>query len=148
MSASIADGSHVTLHCRVSDSAGVVLDDGSKPLVFVCGRQQLIAGLEDKLKDKAPGYRGRIELSPEEAYGPYRPELMFEAVRENFPTDLDLQPGMQLSPGGSDGKFQLKVVSLTERGAMLDGNHPLAGKYLIFDVEVVKVESGEMPANA
>ncbi len=140
MSTQITDGSRVTLHCRVTDSAGEVLDDGSKPLVFVCGKQQVIAGLEDKLKGKESGFQGRIELSPEQAYGPYRQELVFEAVRENLPADMEIRPGTHLSPGGSEGKFQLKVVSLTESGAMLDGNHPCAGKHLAFDVEVIKVE--------
>lgn len=148
MNAPIAEGSRVTLHCRVFDSAGTLLDDGNKPLAFVCGRQQLIAGLEDRLKGKQAGYRGRVELSPEEAYGPHRKELVFEAVRENLPPDLELQPGMLLSPGGSDGKFQLKVVALTERGAMLDGNHQYAGKHLSFEVEVIAVEAGAESANA
>ncbi len=148
MNTPIADGSRVTLHCRVFDAAGALLDDGNKPLVFVCGREQLIAGVEDKLKGQGPGYRGQIELTPAEAYGPHRPELVFEAVHENLPAELDLQSGMQLSPGGSDGRFQLKVVSLTERGAMLDGNHPFAGKHLIFDVEVISVESDMGMANA
>jgi len=141
MNTQITDGSRVTLWCRVTDSGGEVLDDGSKPLVFICGKQQVLAALEDKLKGKEPGFQGRIELSPDQAYGPYRQELVFEAVRENLPADLDIRPGMHLSPGGGEGKFQLKVVSLTERGAMLDGNHPRAGKHLAFDVAVVNVES-------
>ena len=140
MNAQITDGSRVTLQCRVTDSAEEVLDDGSQPLVFVCGKQQVIAGLEDTLKGKETGFQGRIELSPEQAYGSYRPELVFEAVRENLPANLDIQPGMDLSPGGSAGKFNLKVVALTERGAMLDGNHRFAGKHLVFDVEVIHVE--------
>ena len=140
MNTEIADGSRVTLRCRVTDAAAEVLDDGSKPLVFVCGKQQVIAGLEEKLKGKEVGFQGRIELSPDHAYGLYRKELVFEAVRENLPAELHIQPGMDLSPGGSAGKFNLKVVSLTERGAMLDGNHPCAGKHLIFDVEVIRVE--------
>lgn len=140
MTTQITECCRVTLRCRVTDSAGEVLDDGSKPLVFVCGKQQVIAGLEDQLKGKEPGFQGRIELSPDQAYGPYRPELVFEAVRENLPENMDIQPGMQLSPGGGEGKFQLKVISLTEHGAMLDGNHPCAGKHLAFDVEVINVE--------
>ncbi|MBI5279893.1 MAG: FKBP-type peptidyl-prolyl cis-trans isomerase [Burkholderiales bacterium] len=140
MNTRIADGSRVTLRCRVTDEAGQVLDEGARPLVFVCGRHQLIAGLEEKLQAKEPGFQGRIELSPQEAYGPYRKELVFEAVRENLPADLDIQPGMVLSPGGSGGKFALRVLSLTDRGAMLDGNHRLAGKHLTFDVEVLSVE--------
>ena len=140
MNTQITDGSRVTLRCRVTDAAAEVLDDGSKPLVFVSGKQQVIAGLEEKLKGKEVGFQGRIELSPDQAYGLYRQELVFEAVRENLPTDLDIQIGMDLSPGGSAGKFNLKVVALTERGAMLDGNHRFAGKYLSFDVEVIHVE--------
>ncbi len=148
MNAPIAEGSRVTLRCRVFDVAGALLDDGGRPLVFVCGREQLLAGVEEKLRGREPGYRGQIELTPAEAYGPHRPELVFEAVRENLPSDLDLQPGMQLSPGGSEGKFKLNVVALTERGAMLDGNHPFAGKHLVFDVEVISVEPDEGAANA
>lgn len=140
MATQITDGCKVTLRCQVASSDGEVLDDGSKPLVFVCGKQQVIGGLEERLKGKQQGFRGRIALSPDQAYGPYRPELVFEAVRENLPENLNIQPGMQLSPGGSEGKFQLKVVSLTEHGAMLDGNHPCAGKHLLFDVEVINVE--------
>lgn len=140
MNTQITDGSRVTLRCRVTDAASEVLDDGGKPLVFVCGKQQVIAGLEESLKGKEVGFQGRIELSPDQAYGPYRQELVFEAVRENLPAELDIQPGMDLSPGGSAGKFNLKVVAVTERGAMLDGNHRFAGKHLIFDVEVIRVE--------
>lgn len=145
MSTAIAEGSRVSLHCRIIDADGAVLDDGSRPMVFVCGRQQVIGGLEALLKGREPGYRGRIELAPAGAYGPYRQELVFEAVRENLPADLDIQPGMVLSPGGGDGKFQLKVLSLTERGALLDGNHQYAGKHLAFEVEVLAVEPGAEP---
>lgn len=143
MNTQINDGSRVTLRCRVTDSIGEVLDDGIKPLVFVCGRQQLIAGLEEKLRAKQPGFRGRIELSPDQAYGRYRQELVFEAVRENLPAELDIQPGMVLSPGGSGGKFGLKVLALTDRGALLDGNHRYAGKHLAFDIEVIRVEADQ-----
>lgn len=141
MNPQIVDGSRVTLRCRVTDSTGDVLDDGDNPLVFVCGRQQLIAGLEQELKSKHAGFRVRINLPPEQAYGCHRPELVFEAVRENLPAGMDIQPGMVLSPGGSDGKFGLKVLALTGRGAMLDGNHRFAGKHLDFDVEVMGVEA-------
>ena len=148
MDIQITEGCRVSLRCRVTSSDGKVLDEGNKPLVFVCGKQQVIAGLEEQLKGKRPGFRGRIELSPDQAYGPYRQELVFEAVRENLPENMDIQPGMQLSPGGSEGKFQLKVISLTERGAMLDGNHPYAGKHLIFNVEIISVDHNSGAADA
>jgi len=134
-------GSKVTLKCRVTDrQQGTLLDDGGKPMTFVVGAGQVVAGLEMAIEGKAAGFQSRFTLEPEEAYGLYRPELVFEAVRENLPSDLDIQPGMYLTPGGSEGRFQLKVLSLTELGAMLDGNHHLAGKRLDFEVEVIDVQ--------
>src|SRR3990167_8725368 len=117
-------GSKVTLKCRVTDrDQNALLDDGSKPMSFVVGMGQVVAGLEKAIEGKEAGYRNQFTLDAEDAYGLYRPELVFEAVRENLPPGLDIQPGMNLSPSGSDGRFQLKVLSLTEQGAMLDGNH-------------------------
>jgi FKBP-type peptidyl-prolyl cis-trans isomerase 2 len=143
MNSRIVPGSRVTLRCRVSNVGGELLDDGSRPVVFICGREAIIAGIERAVIGNAVGFCTGFTLAPADAYGLHRPELVFEAVRENLPPDLDLQPGMHLSPGGSEGKFKLKVVSLTERGAMLDGNHPFAGKHLVFDVEVLAVEPAE-----
>ncbi len=117
-----------------------MIDSGSKPLVVVFGRDQFLAELEHRLLGKEAGYRVHIDLAPEQAYGQHRPELVFEAVRQNLPPNIDLQPGALLSPGGSNGRFQLRVVSLTEHGAILDGNHPLAGRHLRFDLEVITVE--------
>ena len=58
-----------------------------------------------------------------------------------MPEGLDIRLGMNLSPGGGEGRFNLKVVALTEQGAVLDGNHPLAGKRLRFEVEIIGVEN-------
>lgn len=137
----ITQGSQVTLRCRVMDDAGALLDDGHKHFTFVCGKGQTIVGLERVLEGKECGYRGAFDVAPEDAYGIHRPELVFEAVRENLPEGMEIHPGMNLSPGGGEGRFHLKVVALTERGALLDGNHPLAGKRLSFEVEVINVES-------
>lgn len=142
----ITQGNQVTVRCRVMDDAGALLDDGHKPFTFVCGKGQTISGLEKMLEGKESGYQGAFDIAPEDAYGIHRPELVFEAVRENLPEGMDIQPGMNLSPGGSEGRFQLKVIALTEQGAMLDGNHPLAGKRLSFEVEVISVESTDSNA--
>lgn len=145
MNMPIADGSRVTLRCCVTEASGPVLDDGSKPLVFVCGQQQVLAALEAALIGKSAGFQRRIALLPEQAYGLHRPELVFEAVRENLPPGLELAPGMDLSPSGAAGQFNLRVLALTELGALLDGNHRLAGKGLVFDIEVLDVQAvGEL----
>jgi len=148
MNSRIVPGSRVTLRCRVSNADGELVDDGSRPVVFVCGREAIIASIERAVIGNAVGFCTEFTLPPADAYGSHRPELVFEAVRENLPPDIDLQPGMQLHPGGTAGRFPLTVQSLTERGAMLDGNHPLAGKTLHFDIEVLAVEADAESADA
>lgn len=88
---------------------------------------------------RAAGARMQFVCQPQDAYGPYRPELVFEAPPETLPEGLDLTPGTTLSPGGSNGRFHLKVLEITENGARLDGNHPLAGQTLFFDLEILEV---------
>jgi FKBP-type peptidyl-prolyl cis-trans isomerase SlyD len=74
-----------------------------------------------------------------EGYGETNPDLVFEAPREQFPADMKLEAGTRVYAEGPDGPVSFTVVRLTEKGAVLDGNHPLAGKDLHFDVEVVEV---------
>lgn len=111
-----------------------------RPLRYVHGSGQMLPALEHALLGKRVGERVTVTLAPEQAYGPYRPELVFEAVRENLPQGQAIRIGMTLTPGGQRGKFSLKVVELTERGAMLDGNHPLAGKTVTWQLEILSVQ--------
>jgi FKBP-type peptidyl-prolyl cis-trans isomerase 2 len=78
-----------------------------------------------------------VQLSAEQAYGPHRPELVFEVVRDNLPAGVEIRPGMRFNPGGQRGRFQLRVIELTERGALMDANHPYAGKALRFELAVL-----------
>ncbi len=135
----ITRGCTVSLRCVVHDTQGNPIDNGTAPLCFTFGQGQVIPGLEAIVAGRSAGYRGRHRIAAEQAYGAHRPELVFEAVRENLPADVVLEPGAVLQPGGANGRFQLRVVSLTERGALLDGNHPLAGQDLDVEVEVVRV---------
>jgi len=135
----ISEGNTVTVRCVLRDSAGQLVDRGEQPLTFKFGRGEVIAGLEAVLHGRGAGYRGRHPIAAADAYGEHRPELVFEAVRENLPPDLALEPGLVLEPGGANGRFRLTVLSLTERGALLDGNHPLAGTDLDVEVSVLEV---------
>lgn len=143
----ISRGARVTMRMRATDDNGAginallgVPDDES--FSFVQGEGRLPPPLELALHGLLAGERARIELPPENAFGPHRPELVFEAVRSNLPEDTELVPGTPLyANGGEHGVFHLMVVELTGNGAILDGNHPLAGKTLHFDVEVLEVEA-------
>lgn len=134
-------GSSVTVRCVVHDEAENVVDAGEQSIHFTVGRGEVIAGIERAVIGLGAGDRVQFVCSPEQAYGPYRPELVFETIRGNLPPDRELIPGMTLEPGGAAGRFQLKVLELTEMGARLDGNHPLAGLTLAFNLEVIDVAS-------
>lgn len=130
----------VTLRCRVHDGQGQLIDDGSAEETYRYGCGMLLEGVERAIAGARAGARLAVELSPEQAYGPYRSELVFEATNDVLPPGLILAPGMRLRSTG--GPFPLKVIALTERGATLDGNHPLAGKRLHFEIEIVNVQRG------
>jgi len=132
-------GCDVLARCAVRDMDGNVVDRGEKPFRFSIGAYGVIVGIEQAVIGHARGDRIRFTCAPEDAYGPYRPELVFEAVRENLPPGLELEPGMVLSPGGSNGRFHLKVLEVTDKGVRVDGNHPLAGQALSFDLEILDV---------
>lgn len=134
----IANNAMVTLRCRVHDEAGELLDDGSRPFSYRHGCGMLLSAVERAIAGRTAGYAVTVGVGAEQAYGARRDELVFEAARENLPPGVQLEPGMTLRSSG--GPFPLRVVSLTERGAMLDGNHPLAGRGLTFQVEVIDVQ--------
>ncbi|MBD3895899.1 FKBP-type peptidyl-prolyl cis-trans isomerase [Halomonas sp. ML-15] len=112
------------------------------PLRYVHCSGQMLPALEAALEGRRAGEEIRVTLTPEQAYGPHRPELVFEAVRENLPPGQEIRVGMTLTPGGQRGKFSLKVLKLTERGALLDGNHPLAGKAVCWWLKILGVKPG------
>lgn len=115
------------------------------PMHYVHGTGQMLPALEAALEGRRAGDALRVTLTPEQAYGPHRPELVFEVVRDNLPPGQALHVGMTLTPGGQRGKFSLKVVELTERGAMLDGNHPLAGRTVTWELRILTVTPGRRP---
>jgi len=138
----IANGLLVTAAYTFRDEHGRVIDSSADngPLTYVQGDGRLLRGIETALDGRTAGDRLSLRLPPEEAFGPHRPELVFESVRANLPPDIRLEPGTELFSGmGDRPAFSLRVVRETENGALLDGNHPLAGKTLEVDIEVLDV---------
>lgn len=138
----IANDTVVTAHYRFTDESGELVDSSHDrgPMVYLHGRTSVLPAIEDALAGHEIGHETTLTLDPQQAFGVHRPELVFEAVRENLPLGVNLEPGMPLYSGSGDRTaFQLRVVRLTERGAVLDGNHPLAGKTLRVDLQVLDV---------
>lgn len=124
------------------------LDDGTRfdssqgrdPLQFVIGEGMLIPAFEQAIVGMNPGDSKSLHIPAEDAYGPYFDELILEVDRSQIPSYIDPEEGMQLQITQDDGSSTIvKVVKLTEEKIYLDANHPLAGKDLNFDIELVDI---------
>lgn len=136
-----AHGAVVTMHYTLTDDSGTVIDSsaGKDPLSYLHGYGNIIPGLEKAMAGSESGFKSKVTVAPAEAYGEKNPEAVFEAPREHFPPEMKLTPGQVIHAEGPDGPITFTVVKLTDKGAILDANHPLAGKTLHFEVEVVDI---------
>jgi peptidylprolyl isomerase len=124
------------------------LDDGTQfdssverePLQFAVGEGQVIAGFDKAVEGMAVGEKKSVRISAEEAYGQRHEQLVQDVPKSALPDDLEPVVGMQLQapePGGQ--VMRLVVVAVAEDSITVDGNHPLAGEALNFDVELVEI---------
>ncbi len=140
----ISDGSIVTMHYKLKNAAGEVISasEDSNPLVFKQGTGAIIAGLEKDMAGKKPGDKFSVTVESSEGYGEVNEELYAEIKREAFSGIDNIEPGMQFQTEDDNGNTQvIKVVSVDDEKITVDRNHPLAGKTLLFDIEVLAVTS-------
>lgn len=136
-------GMVVSMHYTLTDDSGAALDSSRKgePFNYLHGHSNIIPGLEKALEGAEAGFKSKVTVAPAEGYGEKNPEAIFEAPKEHFPPDMKLELGARVYADGPNGPITLTVVKLTETGAVLDANHPLAGKTLHFDVEITTVRA-------
>ena len=133
----IAKNTVVTLDYQVLDSNGEMVDDGSEKLVYLHGGyDDIFRDIEEGLEGKTIGDKLQAKLQPDEAFGEYDAELVFVESRDMFPPEL--QVGMQLER--EDGNLVI-VTDIQGDSVVVDGNHPLAGKALLFSCSVVAVRA-------
>ncbi len=137
----IAKNKVVSIDYTLTDSKGEVLDSSSKgrPLQYIQGMGQLIPGLEKALEGKTTGDALKAQIPAKEAYGVRDEELMQIIPKENFADIPDLKVGMELEAESDDGVRVITVVGVEADRVIVDGNHPLAGMDLTFDVKIVGV---------
>ncbi len=138
-----ATGMVVTMNYTLTNDEGEVLDssEGREPLIYLHGHGNIIPGLEKALEGSEIGDKSHVTVPPSEGYGDVNAELIFEAPREHFPPEMQIAPGARVYAEGPKGPISLTVIKVTDKGAILDANHPLAGKTLHFDVEVIGLRS-------
>ena len=139
----IAEGSKVKVHYTGTFDDGEVFDSSRQtdPFEFEVGAGQVIPGLDSAVVGMEAGETKQIRLEEEEAYGPYREEMVFDADPSQFEEGLSPQVGQQFQTQLQDGSPLLLTVKAVEDGKItLDANHPMAGKALNFDLEIVDVD--------
>ncbi|HSG48005.1 MAG TPA: peptidylprolyl isomerase [Longimicrobiales bacterium] len=135
-----ANGDTVHIHYTGRLDDGTVFDSSRdrEPLAFTLGSGQVIPGFDDAVAGMAVGDAKTVTIAADRAYGPKRDEMILEFPRTDLPEGLEPQVGQHLHMATPEGQtFQVEVVAATEESLTLDANHPLAGKDLTFDIELV-----------
>ena len=137
----IAQNSVVAFHYTLKNDSGEVLDssEGRDPLTYMHGSGNIIPGLEKELEGKATGDKLQVAVTPEEGYGEIQEGLVQEVPRDAFQGVEDVQPGMQFQAQTQGGPLMVTVTQVEGDTVTVDGNHPLAGQNLNFDVEIAEV---------
>ncbi len=136
-------GKTVSVHYTGKLEDDTVFDSsrGGDPLSFEIGSGQIIPGFEKGVMGMTPGETKTVEVSAEEAYGPYREDQVVEVEREKLPEDIEPEVGQQLQVQQTNGETAVVTIKeVTPAAVRLDANHPLAGKDLTFEIEVVSIE--------
>lgn len=136
------NGNTVKIHYIGTYDDGTVFDSsqGKDPLEFILGNGQVIQGFEEavfgmKIKDSK-----KIHIPAAEAYGDYNEAMVFEFPRKEFPEGFELETGKPLQMRDKEGKFiMVSILEFNEEFVKLDGNHPMAGKDLNFEIELVEI---------
>lgn len=137
----IAQDKVVSIHYVLRDKEGEVLDNSEEhgPLAYLHGHGNIIPGLEKELMGKESGDKLHVTVAPEDAYGIHDESLIKEVSPDMFKDVDDFQEGMQFQAQTEQGMQIFTVTAIEPDKITIDGNHPLAGEELTFDVEVTEV---------
>ncbi len=140
--AEVKFGDTVKVHYSIRLEDNSVFDStfNAQPFQFTIGQGQVIPGFEQAIIGMSPGTSKTIKVPSDEAFGPHREELIVEVDRNLFPPELKLEIGQHLQiPQPDSQPIIATVVNLTESKVILDENHPLAGKDLIIDIQLLEI---------
>lgn len=136
------NGDKVKVHYKGSLKDGKVFDssEGKEPLEFTIGGGQVIPGFENGVLGLSAGEKKTIVIPCAQAYGEYSEEAVFFIGKENLPEGMEPKPGQELQMVNPEGQvFQVVILEVSGDKIKLDANHPLAGKELVFELEVVSI---------
>lgn len=137
----IAENSVVVIDYKLTDNDGEVIDssEGAGPLAYLHGMGNIITGLEEALLGKEAGDEVKASIEPAKAYGERQEDMKQEVPRDLFSGIDNIELGMQFQSETEQGPVMVTVVAVEEEMVTVDGNHPLAGVHLNFDVTIREV---------
>jgi len=136
------DGDSVKIHYTGTLEDGTTFDSsaGQDPLEFTLGSGQVIVGFEEAVAGMKKGEKKNVTIPADKAYGQRNEEMVITAPRDQVPKDINPKVGQQLQMAGPDNQpIIVRVTEVAEEHILLDANPPLAGKDLIFDIELVAI---------
>lgn len=133
----------ISIHYTLTDDKGAVLDSsqGSEPLQYLEGAGNIIPGLERSVGLMNVGDKKKVTIAAKDAYGEKRDDMVIEVPRSQFPSDMTPKVGDRFRGGADDHAPVFTVLKVADDKITLDGNHPLAGQDLHFEVEVTEMRA-------
>lgn len=141
----IKKGDEVSVHYTGKLSSGEEFDSsrGRDPLKFTLGKGMLIPGFEAAVEGREPGDKVTVVIPPEQGYGKADPDLVFRVPRAQVPENIPLKEGTPLQLSTEDGQMDVVITDVGPDEITLDANHPLAGKDLEFEIEIMDARPGK-----
>lgn len=137
-----AKGDKVQVHYKGSLDDGTVFDssEGNDPIEFTIGAGEVVPGFESAVTGMSAGDKKTTKIAADQAYGEHNDDLLFTVSRNDIPPGMEVEVGDMLQVGLPNGEnVAVQVAAMDDRSLTLDANHPLAGKDLTFELELVKV---------
>jgi FKBP-type peptidyl-prolyl cis-trans isomerase SlyD len=144
MSMPVGTDTVVTLTYRILTEDGRVLEERTPedPYEYLHGQGQIVGPVERMVEGKTSGFRGETMVTPRDGYGEYNPSLVAELPKSHFPANVDLRVGMKFNTRDSEGNtMTVRVLEVGEEMVTVDGNHPLAGLTLSFEIRILDVRA-------
>jgi peptidylprolyl isomerase len=136
----VKNGDRVKIHVteKLEDGTLIYSTLNHDPLSFTIGEGKFIRGLEEAVLGMGPGDKKNVKVSPENGFGPYHEDLLIEIDKKSIPPSIEPCVGQKLEMSrGDSGKTQVLVKEVSDTSIKVDANHPLAGKNLMFEIELI-----------
>ena len=143
----VKDGAVISLQYTLSGENGKTIESnkGQEPLKYTQGAKQIIPGLEKGVAGMKVGEEKRVKINPEDGYGPVENKAFQEFPKEKVPQEMQ-KVGVELMLKGPQGQaFPVRVKEIKEKTVLIDMNHPMAGKTLVFDVKILDIQTAAAP---